>query len=66
MAENSIETENKELLTARDLQREFARRMNALATGEVEKLVIMRGAEMTAVVIPFERYVELVGEKNPV
>jgi hypothetical protein len=56
---DSIETENAELLTARDLRREFAARMDALTSGEIEKLVIMRGAEMTAVVIPFERYVEM-------
>lgn len=56
---DSIETENAELLTPRDLRREFAGRMEQLESGELEKLVLMRGTEMTAVVIPFERYVEL-------
>jgi hypothetical protein len=62
---DSIETENAELVTPRELVRGFAGRMNALESGEVEKLVLMRGATMTAVVVPFERYVELLRNENP-
>ena len=56
---DSIETENAELVTPREFVRGFAARMKALEEGEVEKLVLMRGATMTAVVIPLERFVQL-------
>lgn len=51
-----IKTENRELVTPRDLVREFAGRMEQLTSGEVEKLVLMKRSEMIAVVIPFEKY----------
>lgn len=56
---DSIETDNSELVTPREFVRGFAARMKALEEGKVEKLVLMRGTEMTAVVVPFERYVQL-------
>jgi antitoxin (DNA-binding transcriptional repressor) of toxin-antitoxin stability system len=60
VTEQSIETENSELLSPRDLRRDFANQMERLAKGEVEKLVLIQRGKMAAVVIPFERYVELV------
>lgn len=56
---DSIETDNSELVTPREFVRGFAGRMKALEDGSVEKLVLLRGTEMTAVVVPFERYVQL-------
>lgn len=53
---DSIETDNKELVTPRDLVREFAGRMEQLTSGEVEKLVLVKRSQMIAVVIPFEKY----------
>lgn len=58
----SIEVSNEELLTPRDFRREFAGKMAELEEGHLEKLVLMRGTEMTAVVIPVERYAELLGK----
>lgn len=57
---DSVEIDNSELLTPRDFRREFAGRMEELTSGKVEKLVFIQRNQMTAVVIPFERYVELV------
>jgi hypothetical protein len=62
---DSIVTENAELVTPREFVRGFAGRMKALEQGEVEKLVLIRGTEMTAVVIPLERYIELLRNENP-
>lgn len=56
---DSIETENAELLTPRELRRDFATQMDRLTSGRVEKLVLLQRNQMTAVVLPFESYVEL-------
>jgi hypothetical protein len=56
---DSIETDNAELLTPRELRREFAVKMDDLMSGRVEKLVLMQRSQMAAVVIPLERYVQL-------
>lgn len=58
-SDQSIEVDNSELLTPRDLRREFAGHMDRLVSGEVEKLVLLQRNQMTAVIFPFERYVRL-------
>lgn len=55
---DSVEIDNAELLTPRDFRREFAGRMEELTSGKVEKLVFIQRNQMTAVVIPFERFAQ--------
>lgn len=55
-----IPVENDELLTPRDFRREFASRLQRLRDGEVEKIVLIQHNEMAAVVLPVERYAELI------
>lgn len=56
---NAIETENAELLTPRELRRDFATRLEQLTSGEVEKLVLLQRNQMVAVMLPIDKYVEL-------
>lgn len=50
---------NDELLTPRDLRRDFTGHLDRLDAGDVEKLVLMRGTEMAYVVVPVKRYEQL-------
>lgn len=59
-----IEVDNDELLTPRDFRREFATRLQELEDGEKEKLVLIRGTEMVAVVIPIDEYARLKGKPD--
>lgn len=55
----TITVENGELLSPRDFRREFAPKLERLASGELEKLVLMNRGKMVAVVLPLEAYAEL-------
>lgn len=57
----AIKTSNEEWVTPRDIAREWGRHLQRLADGEVEKLVIVKGTEMKAVVLPIEEYERLLG-----
>lgn len=54
-----MEVENAELVTARDLGREYAKLINRMAEGKIEKVIIMKHGKMEAVVIPVSHYEEL-------
>jgi hypothetical protein len=56
---DSIETDNAELLTPRDLRRDLTTQLDRLTGGEVEKLVLLKSNQMVAVVLPLETYVGL-------
>jgi hypothetical protein len=56
---DSIETDNAELLTPRDLRRDLTTQLDRLTGGEVEKLVLLQSNQMVAVVLPLETYVGL-------
>lgn len=58
-AEQRIEVDNDELLSPRDVRRELAGHMDRLASGEIEKLVLLQKNQMTAVIIPFDRFLRL-------
>lgn len=47
------------MLSPRDLRRELAGRLEQLARGDVEKLVLVRRGEMVGVVLTVESYAEL-------
>jgi hypothetical protein len=53
---------NDELLTPRDLRREFNAHLDRLDRGEVEKLVLMHGTDMKYVVLPVKAYEDLTEE----
>lgn len=47
-----IAVRNAELATVRDAMRELNRMVDRLEAGELEKVVLMRGARMVAVLLP--------------
>ncbi len=52
---------NDELLTPRDLRREFGHHLDRLDSGDVPKLVLMRGTEMAYVIVPVKTYEQMEG-----
>jgi hypothetical protein len=54
-----IPVDNEELLTPREFRREFAKRLEALRNGDLDKLVLIQHNEMVAVVLPLDRYAAL-------
>jgi antitoxin (DNA-binding transcriptional repressor) of toxin-antitoxin stability system len=59
-AENpEIRVANRELATVREAMRDMSRLLDALDTGEVEKVVLTQRNQMRAVLITVERYAEL-------
>jgi hypothetical protein len=54
-----METRNEELLTPRDLRRELNRHLTRLEGREVDKLVLMKGNKVRAVVMRAEDYEKL-------
>jgi hypothetical protein len=52
------------MVTGRDFRREFAGRMDQLAEGQVEKLVLMKHGKMVGVVMTVERYAQLAQGKG--
>lgn len=58
----AIEVQNEELVSPRDLAREYPKQFRRLQKGEVEKLVIMRKGEMEAVVLRSEDYERLLAK----
>jgi PHD/YefM family antitoxin component YafN of YafNO toxin-antitoxin module len=59
MENPTISTSPDELVTGRDFRREFAGRMDQLAEGKVEKLVLMKHGKMVGVVLTVEEYARL-------
>lgn len=59
-----IETENAELLTTREFQRDYSQSLDRVESGEVEKLVLTRHGKMRAVVISVETYRRLMQIKK--
>lgn len=60
----AIETSNEEWVTPRDIQREWNKHLLRLEHGDVEKLVIVKGTEIKAIVIPLEEYERLTDAGN--
>jgi antitoxin (DNA-binding transcriptional repressor) of toxin-antitoxin stability system len=59
-AENpEVRVANPELVTVREAMRDMSRLLNALDTGDVEKVVLTQRNQMRAVLITVERYAEL-------
>jgi hypothetical protein len=59
-AENpEVRVANAELATVREAMRDMSRLLDALDTGEVEKVVLTQRNQMRAVLITVERYAEL-------
>jgi PHD/YefM family antitoxin component YafN of YafNO toxin-antitoxin module len=59
-AENpEVRVANPELATVREAMRDMSRLLNALDTGDVEKVVLTQRNQMRAVLITVERYAEL-------
>lgn len=64
-AEVGIPIENQEMVTARQLNREFSRVFSRLEKGEVEKIVVTRRGKMVAIVVAPEDYEELAAGGRP-
>jgi hypothetical protein len=60
----SIEMGNEEIVSPRDLSREYGRQIERLQRGEVEKLVIFKRGKIEAVMLSPERYAELTDGKS--
>lgn len=54
-----VVNDNSELLTPRDLRRDFTTQLDRLDRGEVEKLVLMQGTDLKYVILPVRKYEEL-------
>lgn len=57
-----MQVSNDELLSARELAREYPGHLNRLKDGEIDKLVVMVRGEMEAVVLRLEDYEWLLRE----
>lgn len=62
MPDPSIPTNNEEMLSPRDFQRNFAPKMKALQDGDLEKIVLRRHGQMIGVVLTVEKYAELTAD----
>lgn len=51
-----METENQEMVTARDLGRNYAKLMKQLADGDIEKVVITKHGKMEGVLLTVPAY----------
>ncbi len=58
-SEARIETSPEEIVSGRDFRREFAKLIERLEKGELEKLVLTRHGKMVAVVTTVEGYARL-------
>lgn len=56
MSDPSIETDNEELRSVRDVSRELGALLERLEAGELEKVVVTRHGRMVAVILPLEAY----------
>lgn len=56
-----MKTSNDEMTTARELGRNYAKLMQKLADGDLEKVVITKHGKMEGVLVTADRYEELVG-----
>lgn len=57
-----IPLDNDEIVTPRDLQRKLNGHLARLQAGDIDKLVLMRGSTMEAVVLRVEDYEKLLGK----
>jgi PHD/YefM family antitoxin component YafN of YafNO toxin-antitoxin module len=55
-----IPIENREIVSARDFSREYAKLMKRLEEGDLNKIVVMHHGKMQAVVLKAEDYEELI------
>jgi hypothetical protein len=55
----SIRVGNDELVTVREVMREFPRLLGRLDGGEVDKLVVTQANQLRAVIVSAERWAEL-------
>jgi antitoxin (DNA-binding transcriptional repressor) of toxin-antitoxin stability system len=55
----SIRVGNDELVTVREVMREFPRLLDRLDAGEVNKLVVTQANQLRAVIMSAERWAEL-------
>ena len=60
----SIEISNEELLSPRDLSREYGRQIRRLQHHEIDKLVLMKGGKMEAIIIRPDEYEELMRSRR--
>lgn len=59
-----MEVEGNEIVSPRELARDYSRQLRRLRDGEVEKLVIMRMGKIESVVLRGEDYEKLVNERS--
>lgn len=59
-----IVTENRELVSSRFFYRNYARMMNKLAEGEIDKIVLTKRGKMVGVILTPETYEKVVGERS--
>ena len=59
-----INTENKELVSSRFFYRNYAKMMNKLLDGEIEKIVLTRRGKMVGVILTPENYEKAIGERS--
>lgn len=59
-----VVNDNSELLTPRDLRRDFTSQLDRLDRGEVEKLVLLQGTDIKYVVLPVRTYEQLTEENG--
>jgi PHD/YefM family antitoxin component YafN of YafNO toxin-antitoxin module len=60
-----VEVSNDELRTVRDAMRELNRMVDALESGELEKVVLCQNNQMRAVVISLETFAQLSASAFP-
>lgn len=53
-----------EVISARQLAREYADQLGRIEEGEIDKLVVMRKGKMEAVVLRYEDYEKLMDERS--
>jgi hypothetical protein len=56
-----MKTSNSELITPREIRRDFNGALDRLVEGQVEKLVLIRSNQFVAVVLNVEQYEKLLG-----
>lgn len=55
-----MKVDNRELVSARDLSRNYSQLIDAIEKGEVEKVVVTKNGKMEAVLIPVAHYEKLI------
>lgn len=59
-----IVTDNSELVSSRFFYRNYAKMMNKLTDGEIEKIVLTKRGKMVGVILTPEAYEKAIGERS--